>query len=94
MTYRAKSSTVVISPHPLRRGYDRPSSYSITSSQASVRSAMLVEQESISESCSSETTTPIYSPSSSKRNLKDQAVSNSGESGYSTGSSCLEGIHM
>ena len=81
VTYRAKSNTLAISPH-LRRSSDRPRSYSITSSQGSVRSALLVEQESVSESCSG-VTTPI---SSSRRNLKDHS---SAESGYSTGSSVL-----
>lgn len=48
---------------------------------------MLADQES---SCS-EAVTPIYSPSSSKRNLRDQVGSGSGESGYNTASSGLEG---
>ena len=87
-TYRAKVNSIGISPR-LRRSADRPRSYSITSSQGSVRSALLVEQESVSESCSG-TTTPIYSPQSSQRNLKDQS-SSSAESGYSTGSSNVGG---
>ena len=81
LTYRAKSNTLALSPH-LRRSSDRPHSYSITSSQGSVRSALLLEQESVSESCSG-VTTPI---SSSRRNLKDHG---SAESGYNTGSSGL-----
>ena len=87
LTYRAKSSTIAISPHPFRRSHDHPRSYSITGSQNSVRSAMLADQES---SCS-EAATPIYSPSCSKRNLKDQVGGGSGESGYNTASSGLEG---
>ena len=47
-----------------------------------MRSALLLEQESVSESCSG-VTTPI---SSSRRNLKDHG---SAESGYNTGSSGL-----
>ena len=43
------------------------------------------------ESSCSEAATPIYSPSTSKRNLKDQVGGGSGESGYNTGSSGLEG---
>ena len=82
LTYRAKSNTLALSPH-LRRGSDRLRSYSITSSQGSVRSALLLEQESASESCSG-VTTPV---SSSRRNLKDH--SSSAESGYNTGSSGL-----
>lgn len=81
LTYRAKSNTLALSPH-LRRVSDRPRSYSITSSQGSLRSAMLLEQESVSESCSG-VTTPT---SSSRRNLKDHG---SAESGYNTGSSGL-----
>ena len=80
-TYRAKTS---ISPHPLRRGFDRQRSYSVTSSQSSVRSALVVEQEATSES-KAEATTPTHSASSSRRVLKDQAVvtshSNSTQSG-------------
>lgn len=48
-----------------------------------MRSALLLEQESASESCSG-VTTPV---SSSRRNLKDH--SSSAESGYNTGSSGL-----
>ena len=48
-----------------------------------MRSALLLEQESVSESCSG-VTTPV---SSSRRNLKDH--SSSAESGYNTGSSGL-----
>ena len=81
LTYRAKSNALALSPH-LRRSSDRPRSYSITSSQGSVRSALLLEQESVSESCSG-VATPV---SSSRRNLKEHG---SAESGYNTGSSGL-----
>ena len=83
-TYRAKTNNIAISPHQARRGYDRQRSYSITSSQASLKSAHFVEQESISESRSG-ATSPL---SSSKKNL------NAGESGYNTGTSCLDGMFV
>ena len=82
LTYRAKSNHLAVSPR-LRRSADRLRSFSITSSQGSVRSALLVEQESIPECCSG----AVTPTSSSRRHLKDH--SNGAESGYNTGSSGL-----
>ena len=87
LTYRAKTNSIGISPHPLRRSSEHPRSYSVTSSQGSVRSALLVEQESINENRSG-ATSPL---ASSKRSLRDHIGTNNGESGYNTGTSCLEG---